>query len=68
MAKVVNLNRFRKDKARSEKRALGDSNAAKFGRNKAEKTRDEMEQSAAERHLDGHRRDAEPEDPKGDPA
>ena len=37
MAEIVNLNRFRKEKARAAKRAEGDANAAKFGRSKAER-------------------------------
>ena len=32
MGKPVNLNRFRKDKARAEKKARANANAAKFGR------------------------------------
>ncbi len=57
--KPVNLNQFRKQKARAEKRARADVNAAKFGRSKAEKTRDAAEAEAAAKRLDGHRRDDE---------
>lgn len=57
MTKVVNLNRFRKDKARSDKRAEADSNAVKFGRTKAEKRKRDAELAKAERHLDQHKRD-----------
>ncbi|MBB3712608.1 phage protein D [Limimaricola variabilis] len=55
--KPVNLNQFRKQKARAEKRARADVNAAKFGRSKAEKTRDAAEAEAAAKRLDQHRRD-----------
>ncbi|MGR3498247.1 MAG: DUF4169 family protein [Limimaricola soesokkakensis] len=57
--KPVNLNQFRKQKARAEKKARADANAAKFGRSKAEKTRDAAEAEAAAKRLDGHRRDDE---------
>lgn len=57
MAEPVNLNRVRKQKARAEKKARADANAAKFGRSKAEKTRDTAAAERAQRHLDGHKRD-----------
>ncbi|MEQ9258086.1 MAG: DUF4169 family protein [Roseovarius sp.] len=53
----VNLNRVRKEKARAEKRARADENAAKFGRSKAEKAREAARAEKAARDLDGHRRD-----------
>ena len=57
MAGVVNLNRFRKEKARAEKRAEADANAAKHGRTKAEKALDKARAAKAARDLDGHERD-----------
>lgn len=54
MAEIVNLNRFRKNKRRAEKRQEADENAVKFGRSKAEKELDQAQQSKAERDLDGH--------------
>lgn len=57
MAKVVNLNRFRKDKARAEKRDQADANSVKFGQTKAEKRKVKTEAEKAMRHLDGHKRD-----------
>jgi hypothetical protein len=57
MAEIVNLNQFRKKKTRAEKKRQGDANAAKFGRTKAEKTRDKLETDKADSHLDGHKRD-----------
>ncbi|WP_375172877.1 DUF4169 family protein [Pseudooceanicola sp.] len=59
--KIVNLNRFRKDRARAEKRAAADANAAKFGRTKAERRLTEAERKKAERALDGHKRDQDEE-------
>lgn len=57
MSSVTNLNRFRKHKARADKRARADENAVRFGRTKAEKQADDAANAAAQRHLDGHRRD-----------
>lgn len=55
MTTPVNLNRYRKDKARAEKRAKADSNAAKFGRTRAEKALDAARSDKATRSLDAHR-------------
>lgn len=57
MAGVVNLGRFRKEKARAEKRAEADANAAKHGRTRAEKALDKARAEKAARDLDGHERD-----------
>lgn len=57
MAEPVNLNRFRKQKARAEKKARADENAVKFGRSKPEKQRDKTQAEKAARHIDGHKRD-----------
>lgn len=62
MGKPVNLNRFRKDKARAEKRARADQNAVKFGRSKAEKDLAKSRNEQAIRRLEGHRSDAETTD------
>ena len=51
----INLNRYRKDRARAEKRARGDANAAKFGRTQSEKSRGAAEQARADRTHEGHR-------------
>jgi len=57
--KPVNLNRFRKEKARADKKARADENAVRFGRNKAQKAADKAESDRKIRHLDAHRRDDE---------
>ncbi len=57
MAEVVNLTRFRKEKARAEKRAGAEANAAKHGRTKAEKALEKARAEKAARDLDGHERD-----------
>lgn len=59
MSKPVNLNRFRKDKARAEKRARADENAVKHGRTKAQK---DLEKSRKVKDLSDffqHERDKE---------
>ncbi|MBR9762979.1 MAG: DUF4169 family protein [Rhodobacteraceae bacterium] len=60
MAEITNLNQFRKQKARAEKKARGDANAARFGRTRAEKERTAREEEAARRSLDGHHREPRP--------
>ena len=55
--KPVNLNRNRKDKARAEKRTRADENATKFGRTKAEKTREAAEIKTLRAKLDAHKRE-----------
>ena len=57
MAQITNLNRYRKDKARAEKRRLGDENAARHGRTKAQKAVEQAGAERAARNLDQHRRD-----------
>ncbi len=57
MAEPVNLNRFKKDKARAEKKARAHQNVVKFGRSKAEKQLDRAQSHKAQSDLDGHKRD-----------
>ena len=57
MGKPVNLNRYRKDKARAERKARADENAVKFGRSKAKKDLDRARVDKARRDLDRHERD-----------
>ncbi|MDO6587171.1 DUF4169 family protein [Salipiger sp. 1_MG-2023] len=64
MTTPVNLNRYRKDKARAEKRAQASSNAAKFGRTRAEKALDTARSDKAGRNLDGHRIDPAEDTPE----
>lgn len=52
----VNLNRFRKDKARADKKARADENAVKFGRTKAQSDLDKARADKAKRDLDGKER------------
>ena len=54
---IVNLNKARKEKARAERKARADANAAKFGRTKTEKALDRAKADKARADLDAHRRD-----------
>ncbi len=57
MTTPINLNRARKEKARGQKRATADMNAAKFGRTKTQRNAEAHDKDRAEAHLDQHRRD-----------
>ncbi|OUD10946.1 DUF4169 domain-containing protein [Marivivens niveibacter] len=57
MSNVTNLNQFRKQKARADKRAQGDANAVKFGRTKAQKQAEDLDTNRAKSHLDQHKVD-----------
>jgi hypothetical protein len=53
----VNLNRFRKEKAREAASTQADANAAKFGRSKAERVLQATRAEKARKMLDAHRRE-----------
>ncbi len=57
MSRPVNLNRFRKARARVEKAARADENAVRFGRTKSEKDAESAKAEKATRDLDGHKRE-----------
>lgn len=57
MSRIVNLNRARKDRARTEKRSEADANAAKFGRTKAERQAEAASTAREAAILDGHKRE-----------
>ncbi len=57
MSKPVNLNRYRKQKARAAKKARADENAIVFGLSKAEKTLREAQHDKTERYLDGKKQE-----------
>ncbi len=61
MAKVTNLNRFRKAKARTDKTRQAEENRAKFGRTKADKTLATTRSTKASSHLDDHKLDKDDE-------
>jgi hypothetical protein len=57
MGDVVNLKSARKAKARAAAEAKAQANRVAHGRTKAEKKSTKAEREAADRKLDGHRRD-----------
>lgn len=57
MAEIVNLRLARKAKARAAQQTEAQANRAKFGRTRAEKTRDRIEAERTARLLDGARRE-----------
>lgn len=57
--KPVNLNRLRKDRARAEKKVRSDTNAAKYGRTKAERRLDVARAEMSNRLLDQLAREKE---------
>ncbi|UUV07518.1 DUF4169 family protein [Ruegeria sp. YS9] len=57
MGKPVNLNRYRKEKARAVKKARADRNAVAFGRTKAEKEVVKLQQKKQKRDLENHELD-----------
>jgi hypothetical protein len=75
MGDVVNLNRFRKQKAKAERQTQAELNRRLHGRTKAERAREDLQKRRLTRAVDGakleppDRRDpAEVEPPKDDPA
>lgn len=57
MAKVVNLSRARKTRARDDRRKHADENAVKFGRTKAQKSLENIEKTKIIQNLDDHKVD-----------
>ena len=55
MSNLINLNKARKARAKTRKRAEADENAVRHGRTKAQKTLDKANADKANRYLDGHR-------------
>jgi hypothetical protein len=55
MAEIVNLRRFRKQKARAEREDVADANRRKHGMTAAEKKQRQAERELAERRLASHR-------------
>lgn len=57
MAEIVNLNRARKAKARTDKQARAASNRVRHGRTRAEKAKDSAEKDRLRNMLDGARKE-----------
>jgi Domain of unknown function (DUF4169) len=62
MGKVVNLNKFRKRKAKEEAAKHAGTNRQLHGRTKAEREREERQKKALESKLDGAQLEDKPED------
>ena len=52
MSELINLNKIRKDRERTRKKAEADQNAALFGRTKAERLADAARETQAKARLD----------------
>ena len=57
MSQILNLNKARKARDKARRKAQANENAVKFGRNKADKSRDEAAVRRQRDTLDGHRLD-----------
>jgi chorismate mutase len=55
VAQIINLNKFRKAKARAEKLATAAQNRRKHGRSAADKARETAKLEKLERELEGKR-------------
>ena len=62
MSDPVNLNKFRKAKAKAEKQQRAAQNRVKFGRTKSEKSLESARAEKLGRLTDGHRREPPGED------
>lgn len=59
MNNVVNLNRFRKQKNRTDAEKQADENRIKHGRTKAQKAKDNAIKDQHAQKIDGHKLDPE---------
>ena len=57
MADIINLRAAKKAATRAKSRAQGDENAAKFGRNRAQKAAETAQAEKAKAQLDAHKRE-----------
>jgi hypothetical protein len=57
MVQPVNLNRYRKQKAREADKSRADLNVVRFGRSKSDKNLDQARAEKVRRDLDGHEAD-----------
>lgn len=57
MADILSLSKARKAKTRAVKETTAAENRVRFGRNKAEKTRDAVERDRSRKIADAHKRE-----------
>lgn len=62
MGDVVNLNKFRKRRAKAEREKQADTNRRLHGRTKAERARDELQKQRLQTQVDGARLDDAPDE------
>lgn len=55
MSNVVNLNKFKKRKAKAERKKVAETNRRLHGRTKAERARDALQKKRQESSVDGAR-------------
>jgi hypothetical protein len=65
MAKVVNLNRYRKKSARADRQKTAAANRVKHGRAKAEKRNERLERERARTEIEAKRLDHGADEPDG---
>ena len=61
MAKVINLNKFRKQKAKLEREKQADTNRRLHGRTKAERQQELLQKQKLTHKVDGARLESQPE-------
>ncbi|MGC4087630.1 MAG: DUF4169 family protein [Polyangiaceae bacterium] len=66
MGNVVNLNKFRKRKAKLEREKQADTNRRLHGRTAAERARDELQKRKLTEKIDGARLEEAPTEPPVD--
>ena len=57
MGKVINLNRYRKQRAKADARKRAETNRRLHGRTKAERSRDELQKKRLATRIEGARLD-----------
>ncbi|HYP99836.1 MAG TPA: DUF4169 family protein [Polyangiaceae bacterium] len=60
MSNVVNLNKFKKRKAKAERQKQAETNRRLHGRTKAERARDALQKKQLETSVDGARLESKP--------
>ena len=66
MGKVVNLNKYRKQKAKAEAAKQADTNRRLHGRTKSERAQETLQKQNLEAKVDGARLEAQPDEPRDD--
>ncbi|MCA8888334.1 MAG: DUF4169 family protein [Parvularculaceae bacterium] len=59
MAEIINLNRARKNKKRTQKEKQAAENRVKFGKTKSEKQKQRADDNLAKARIDGHKLERE---------